>query len=82
VIYPEGGGQPADEGTVDGIAAASVRRVGGEIRHVLAGPAPSGRVTVELDWTRRFDHMQQHTGQHLLTAVAEQRLGSHTTASG
>jgi alanyl-tRNA synthetase len=35
---------------------------------------------VELDWVRRFDHMQQHTGQHLLTAVAEQRFGWHTTA--
>ncbi|MDP2956671.1 MAG: alanyl-tRNA editing protein [Longimicrobiales bacterium] len=80
ILYPEGGGQPADHGTVNGIAVASVRRVGGEIRHVLAGPAPSGRVTVELDWTRRFDHMQQHTGQHLLTAVAEQRFGWHTTA--
>ncbi|MCK7473335.1 MAG: hypothetical protein MZV49_06920 [Rhodopseudomonas palustris] len=35
---------------------------------------------MEVDWGRRFDHMQQHTGQHLLTAVAEQRFGWHTTA--
>ena len=80
VLYPEGGGQPADRGTVGGVAVLDVRRAGGEIRHVLAGPVPSGRVTVELDWTRRFDHMQQHTGQHLLTAVAERRFGWHTTA--
>ena len=52
----------------------------GEVRHYLAGPAPAGRVQVTLDWARRFDHMQQHTGQHLLTAVAEQRFGWHTTA--
>jgi len=80
VFYPDGGGQPADRGTVGGIAVLDVRKTGGDIRHVLAGPAPSGRVTLELDWTRRFDHMQQHTGQHLLTAVAKQRFGWSTTA--
>jgi alanyl-tRNA synthetase len=80
VFYPDGGGQPADRGTVGGVAVLDVRQVGGDIRHVLAGPAPSGRVTLELDWARRFDHMQQHTGQHLLTAVTEQRFGWHTTA--
>ncbi len=80
ILYPDGGGQPADLGTVGGVAVQDVRRVGGEIRHYLTGPAPSGRVTVELDWARRFDHMQQHTGQHLLTAVAERRFGWHTTA--
>lgn len=80
VFYPEGGGQPADGGTVGGIALLDVRREGGEIRHILARPAPSGRVTLELDWARRLDHMQQHTGQHLLTAVAERRFGWPTTA--
>ena len=80
VFYPEGGGQPGDRGTVGGVAVLDVRKIGGDIRHFLAGPAPSGRVTLGLDWDRRFDHMQQHTGQHLLTAVAEQRLGWHTTA--
>jgi misacylated tRNA(Ala) deacylase len=80
IFYPEGGGQPADRGTVTGVAVLDVRRVAGEIRHVLAGPAPSGRVTAELDWSRRFDHMQQHTGQHLLTAVAQCRFGWSTTA--
>lgn len=80
VLYPEGGGQPSDRGTVAGVAVVDVRKALGEIRHVLAGAPPSGRVTVELDWARRFDHMQQHTGQHLLTAVAERRFGWHTTA--
>ncbi len=80
VLYPEGGGQPADRGTVGGVAILDVRKVDDVIRHLLAGPAPSGRVTVELDWARRFDHMQQHTGQHLLTAVADRRFGWHTTA--
>jgi Ser-tRNA(Ala) deacylase AlaX len=80
VFYPEGGGQPADRGMVGGVAVLDVRKVVGDIRHFLAGPAPSGRVTAELDWTRRFDHMQQHTGQHLLTAVTQQRFGWSTTA--
>ena len=80
ILYPEGGGQPADRGWIGGVAVEGVRTVKGRLRHYLAGPPPSGRVRVEIDWMRRFDHMQQHTGQHLLTAVAEQRFGWHTTA--
>jgi len=80
VLYPEGGGQPSDRGMVGGIPVLDVRKSHGEIRHVLDGPAPSGHVTVELDWQRRFDHMQQHTAQHLLTAIADQRFGWHTVA--
>jgi len=57
-----------------------VRRREGEIRHLLAAPVPVGAVTVTLDWARRFDHMQQHTGQHLLTAVAQDAFGWHTTS--
>ncbi len=80
ICYPEGGGQPADHGRIAGIEIADVRTVDGEIRHFLAGPPPSGQVTIELDWERRFDHMQQHTGQHLLTAIAHERFGWATTA--
>jgi alanyl-tRNA synthetase len=80
VLYPEGGGQPADAGTVGGVAVSDVQKTSGVIRHLLAGAAPSGRVTVELDWHRRFDHMQQHTAQHLVTAVAEDRFGWPTTS--
>jgi len=80
VLYPEGGGQPADRGTVGGVAVVDVQRVEGAIRHYTAGHAPSGAVRVELDWARRFDHMQQHTAQHLLTAVADRRFGWPTTA--
>jgi alanyl-tRNA synthetase len=80
IFYPEGGGQPADRGWIAGVAVEDVQTVGGQVRHYLAGPPPAGCVRVELDWARRFDHMQQHTGQHLLTAVAEQRFGWHTMA--
>jgi len=80
ILYPEGGGQPADRGTVEGVPVLDVRKTEGAVRHTLGGPAPSGRVRVELDWERRFDHMQQHTAQHLLTAVADRRFGWRTTA--
>lgn len=80
VLYPEGGGQPSDRGTIAGVPVVDVQKVEGQVRHVLADPVEPGPVTVELDWTRRFDHMQQHTAQHLLTAVAADRFGWQTTA--
>ena len=80
VLYPEGGGQPSDRGTVGGVPVIDVQKSPDGVRHFLRGPAPSGTVTVLLEWERRFDHMQQHTAQHLLTAVADQRFGWHTVA--
>ena len=80
ILYPEGGGQPADRGWIGGVPVEDVRTVEGQVRHYLAGAPPAGRVLVEVDWVRRFDHMQQHTGQHLLTALAERRFGWRTTA--
>jgi Ser-tRNA(Ala) deacylase AlaX len=80
VFYPEGGGQPADRGLLDDVEVLDVQKAAGAVRHYLASPAPEGPVRVRLDWVRRFDHMQQHTGQHLLTAVAADRLGWETTA--
>ena len=80
VLYPEGGGQPADHGLLGGVPVLDVQSVGGEVRHYLASAVPEGTAELRLDWARRFDHMQQHTGQHLLTAVAADRLGWETTA--
>ncbi|MEE8525984.1 MAG: alanyl-tRNA editing protein [Thermoanaerobaculia bacterium] len=80
VLFPEGGGQPADHGHLGSIAVLDVRRVGGEIRHYLAAPAAAGPATLHLDWRRRFDHMQQHTAQHLVTAVAVRLHGWRTTS--
>ena len=80
VLYPEGGGQPADRGFLGDVPVLDVRRVGGEARHTLASAIAEGPAVVRLDWERRFDHMQQHTGQHLLTAVAADRFGWETTA--
>ena len=80
VLYPEGGGQPADHGFLDGVAVVTVQKREGEVRHYLAAAVAPGPVQVRLEWPRRFDHMQQHTGQHLLTAVAQDRFGWETTA--
>ena len=80
VLYPEGGGQPGDRGRVGGVRVCDVLRLDGEIIHVLEASLEPGEVTVELDWVRRFDHMQQHTAQHLLTAVAADQFGWPTTA--
>jgi alanyl-tRNA synthetase len=80
VFYPEGGGQPCDLGTVNGLAVVDVQKREGEIRHYLEATVADGPVSLHLDWVRRFDHMQQHTGQHLLTAVAQDRFQWATTA--
>lgn len=80
VFYPEGGGQPCDLGTVNGVAVLDVQKREGELRHYLQASLPEGPVTLKLDWHRRFDHMQQHTGQHLLTAVAQDQFKWETTA--
>ena len=69
-FYPTSGGQPSDAGVLGGIAVTDVVDEGDRIAHVLASPAPAAdTVRGEIDWTRRFDHMQQHTGQHLLSAI-------------
>jgi alanyl-tRNA synthetase len=80
LFYPEGGGQPADHGRLGGAEVLDVQRRGDEIRHYLSRPVAEGPVRLELDWSRRWDHMQQHTGQHVLTAVALRDFHWRTTA--
>jgi len=80
ILYPEGGGQPADRGWVGDAPVLDVQRREDVVRHYPERPLTPGAVTVRLDWARRFDHMQQHTAQHLLTAVANDVFGWSTTA--
>ncbi len=68
-FYPASGGQPSDRGTLNGARVVDVLDEGDRIAHVIDGAAPHGAATGEIDWARRFDHMQQHSGQHLLSAV-------------
>ncbi len=71
ILFPEGGGQPCDFGWLNGQPIDEVRKRGGEIRHYLSGgEAAVGSALLVLDWDRRYDHMQQHTAQHLLSALA------------
>ena len=80
ILYPEGGGQPPDHGTLGTVMVLDVQKRDGEVRHYLSGAVPPGPAPLRLDWRRRYDHMQQHTGQHLLTAVAQEHFGWATTA--
>lgn len=79
-FYPTSGGQPFDTGTLGGRRVLDV--VDGEdgvIAHVVDGPLEPGRaVSGVIDWPRRFDHMQQHTGQHVLSAAFERTCAART----
>jgi alanyl-tRNA synthetase len=78
-FYPTSGGQPFDTGTLAGVAVTDVIDEGDRIAHILAAPAPAVEaITGAIDWTRRFDNMQQHTGQHLLSAIFADRFSLHT----
>jgi alanyl-tRNA synthetase len=68
-FYPTSGGQPFDLGTIAGAAVRDVVDEEERIAHILDKPVAAGEIEAHIDWTRRFDHMQQHTGQHLLSAV-------------
>ena len=67
-FYPGGGGQPSDRGTIEAHAVTEVAESNGSIWHRVDGPLGAGSsVSCTVDWPRRFDHMQQHTGQHILS---------------
>src|SRR4051812_6950297 len=74
-FYPTSGGQPFDRGRIGSALVVEVVDEGERIAHVIEGAAPSGTIACEIDWARRFDFMQQHTGQHLLSAVFEELFG-------
>ena len=83
LFYPTSGGQPHDLGTLGGEPIADVVDEDARIAHVIARPSRltvGQQITGTIDWTRRHDHMQQHTGQHLLSAVFEDLFG-HKTVS-
>ncbi|MBS1240580.1 MAG: Threonyl/alanyl tRNA synthetase [Gemmatimonadetes bacterium] len=80
-FYPEGGGQPADHGWLDGVRVLDVQSDDhGTVWHVLEGPLERDQPEGRVDWARRFDHMQQHHGQHLLSAAFEELFQLRTVA--
>ncbi|XP_037937412.1 alanyl-tRNA editing protein Aarsd1-B-like [Teleopsis dalmanni] len=83
ILFPEGGGQPCDYGTINGQPVRNVVRKGSEAIHFveMKNPFEEGTaVTQIVDWNRRLDHMQQHSGQHLITALFESEFKYDTTS--
>ncbi len=77
-FYPTGGGQPHDLGTLGGRAVLEVFEEGEAVVHRLDGPVAGETVRGEVDWDRRLDHRQQHTGQHLLSRAFLDAAGAGT----
>ena len=78
-FYPTAGGQPHDEGHLNGVPVINVfEREDQTIVHVLATELREDIVHGEIDWKTRFDHMQQHTGQHILSQAFTELLGAET----
>jgi len=69
-FYPEGGGQPTDHGILGGVNVTDVHEKAGVITHTCSAPLEVGAVvTGNIDWARRFDHMQQHSGEHIISGI-------------
>jgi alanyl-tRNA synthetase len=78
-FYPASGGQPADTGTLNDARVVDVVDADdGRVLHVVDGRLDAGPVRGRIDWARRFDHMQQHTGQHVLSAAFDRLLQART----
>lgn len=80
-FYPTGGGQPHDTGWLNGVAVVEVVDLDGVVWHLLEQPLSDGdTVQGELDWRRRWDHMQNHSGQHVLTQAFIRTAEADTVA--
>ena len=79
-LYPNSGGQPHDLGKLGEGQILDVRDAGDEIAHIVDREISGGTIDGCIDWPRRFDHMQQHTGQHLLSAIFQERYGLPTVS--
>jgi len=79
-FYPTSGGQPHDLGKIEEANVLDVRDQGDEIIHIVDRKPGDPEVKGCINWPRRFDHMQQHTGQHLLSAMFQERFGRPTVS--
>ena len=77
-FYPESGGQPADKGILAKVNVVGVLEDGDRIVHILDEELAETRVKGKIDWARRFDHMQQHSGQHILSQCFIEILDGET----
>ena len=77
-FYPEGGGQACDLGTLNGVRVTDVREKGEQIIHLCDAPLEVGaEVEGVIDYERRFDLMQQHSGEHIVSGIIHERFGYH-----
>ena len=77
-FYPEGGGQACDFGTLNGVKVLDVREWEETILHFCEAPLPVGEtVEGEISWSRRFDQMQQHSGEHIVSGIINRLFGYH-----
>lgn len=75
-FYPEGGGQPADRGFLDDIPVKDVKRRDGQVVHYTDKPIEEGKtVHGKIDWERRFDLMQHHSGEHIYSGLVHKKFG-------
>ena len=75
-FYPEGGGQPYDTGMLGGVKVLEVHEKDGHVVHETEAPLTvGGTVTGEIDWQRRYDHMQNHSGEHLFSGLLHRHYG-------
>ena len=75
-FYPEGGGQPADKGRIDNIPVVDVQYIDGELCHIMESPLEEGaQVVGKIDWNWRFDLMQQHSGEHIVSGMIHEKYG-------
>jgi alanyl-tRNA synthetase len=79
-FYPEGGGQPADLGTLNGVPVVDVRKEHDRIFHYLEKPLKEEEVQGRIDGNRRFHFMQQHTGQHIISGSLKQGENINTVS--
>lgn len=81
-FYPTGGGQPHDIGFINEELVTNVEEIDGEIRHYIQNPVFTNQVEIDgkIDWVRRYDFMQQHAGQHVLTAAFVELFDIQTTS--
>ena len=77
-FYPESGGQPADRGTINGVRVVDVQEEGGDILHFVEKDVPGDDAQGTIDWPLRFDRMQQHSGQHILSQAFIEVLNGET----
>lgn len=75
-FYPEGGGQPGDTGTLNDVEVWDTHEKDGRVLHYTRQPLPVGeQVAGQIHWARRFDHMQQHSGEHIISGLIHARYG-------